>query len=574
MQWIRWWGLGVFAAIIGGLAMLWVLFADTAVEWALEAGGTRAVGTRVEVAEADVGFSPARLQVSGLAVTNPNKPMENAFEAERIALDIDWIGLLLDRVRVDEVSAEGLRFGTARETSGAVGRTADQTRRSRLLAGVREKAEIPPLEVPSAQKVLEREQLESPQVIADGRQRVTERRGALEARLAELPDEAALQRHRQRLAELEGGDDLESRLRAAKRTRDLVEAIRDDLEALRNAREEVKGSLAAADRVVAEARQAPKADIQRLYRKYTDAGAIAGELAHYLLGPRVAGWINQGWYWYDQLSPYLGSGNTGADEPQAVPAARRPGRNAIYPEADTEPQILVRRVAISGAAGGGELDGRVTDFAVPATVWGEPLRLDLTGQSVSGISRLRLEGMVDRRSAEAAVSRIDLDAAGTEIAGFGLGPDGGIRADGGAADFRVTGSVREADLDLDLDVQLRGTSFAAGDDVEPVLRDVARALGRADRLDIGARVTGTLESPNLALSSSLEGLIAPILRNRLEQAAGGFREELAAAVTGRTSGSLEQLSTSAQGLDDLQQKLAGRIEGFENLLGRARERVR
>lgn len=574
MQWIRWWGLGVFVALVGGLAALWVLFADTAVEWAVEATGTRVVGARVELAQADVGFSPARLELSGLAVTNPNAPMENAFEVERIAFDIDWIGLLLDRVHIEEVSAEGLRFGTARETSGAIAATARKTKRSRLLDGVREKAQIPPLEVPSAQEVLEREQLASPQVITDARKTLVQRRRALEARLAELPGEEARERYRQRLAELEGGDDLESRLKAAKRTRDLVEAIRDDLDALRSAREEVKASLEAADRTLAEARRAPRADIQRLYRKYTDAGAVAGELAHYLLGPRVAGWINKGWYWYEQLSPYLGSGGDGTDAPPEVPALRRPGSNVIYPQADTEPGVLVQRVAISGAAGSGELDGQVTDIAVPATMWAEPLRLNLMGKSISGISRLRLDGMVDRRNTDAAVSRIDLDAAGTEMAGFGLGPDGGIRAEGGAADFRVTGTVRGGNVDLNLDAVLRSTSFAAGDEVDPILREIAQALGNAKRIEIAARVTGTLESPELALTSSLKGLIAPILRDRLEQAAGGFREELAAAVTDRTSGSLEELTAFAEEIDGLQQKLAGRIEGFEKLLGRARERVR
>jgi uncharacterized protein (TIGR03545 family) len=572
MQWIRWWGLGVFAAIVGGVVALWVLFADTVVEWAVESAGTRVVGARVELAQANVGFSPARLELSGLAVTNPKAPMENAVEAERIAFDIDWIGLLLDRTHIDDVSVQGVRFGTARDTSGAIGTTERRTERSQLLARARDKAQIPPLEVPSAQEVLEREQLESPQVIADSRETMGERRRELEARLAELPGEAALQRHRQRLAELEGGDDLESRLKAAKRTRDLVEAVRDDLDALRSARDEVKSSVAAADRTVAEARNAPRADIQRLYRKYTDAGAVAGELVHYLLGPRVAGWINKGWYWHEQVSPYLGRGDAGADATQTVPATRRPGRNVIYPEADTEPGVLVRRVAISGAAGGGELDGRITDIAAPATMWGEPLRLNLTGQSISGISRLRLDGMLDRRSADAAVSRIDLDATGTEMAGLGLGPEGGIRSSRGAADFRVTGGVRGDDVDLELDAVLRGASFAADDEVEPVLREVVQALGNAKRIEIAARVTGTLESPELALTSSLKGIIAPILRDRLERAAGGFREELAAAVTGRTSGALEELTAATEAIDGLQQRLTERIEGFEKLLDRVRKR--
>ncbi len=575
MKGIRWWGLGAFVAIVGGIVALWVLFADTLVRRGVESAGTSMVGARVELEAADVGFSPARLELLGLAVTNPDEPMRNALEAERIAFDIDWIGLLLDRVHIDEVAVEGLQFGTERETSGAVMATERTVKESGLIDKARERAEIPPLEVPSVEAVLEREDLRSPEIIEQAQAKLEQRRTALEERLAELPGEEELERYRQQVDEATEGDDTASRLRGLKQLRDLVDDIDDDRKALRRARDEVKESLAAASDTASEARRAPQADIERLYRKYTDPGAVAGELAFYLLGPKVEGWVNQGWYWYGRLSPYLGGGDAGDAEaaggPETVKAVRRVGRNVVYPEAGEEPRVLVRQVRISGAAGGGDLDGRVTDIAVPPNLWGEPLRLNLAGQAVSGIDRLQVDGSMDRRDPATSISRLDLTANGTDVAGLALGPEDGILADRGQADFRVTGTVRDRALDLDVTSAIRDAAFSAGSDADSILQEVAAALGNAGRLDIGAHVGGTVDAPEFELTSSLTGILEPLLRNRLQAEAGEFREGLVAEVTDRTGGSLEELEASSAKLDSLEQDLESRLEGFRKVLDRARK---
>lgn len=574
MKAIRWWGLGVFVAIVGGIVALWILFADTFVRWGVESTGTSMVGARVELEAADVGFSPARLELRGLAVTNPDEPMRNALEAERLAFDIDWIGLLLDRVHIDEVSVEGLQFGTERETSGAVMATERTVEESGLLDKARERAEIPPLEVPSVETVLGREDLRSPELIEEARASLEKRRAALEERLAELPGEEELERYRQQIDEATEGDDAASRLKGLKQLRDLVDDIEDDRKALRRARDEVKESLAAARDTASEARRAPQADIERLYRKYTDPGAVAGELAYYLLGPKVEQWVNQGWYWYGRLSPYLGGGGADTDAasgPETVPAVRRVGRNVLYPEAGEEPRVLVRQVRVSGAAGGGNLDGRVTDIAVPPNLWGEPLRLNLAGQSVSGIDRLQVDGSMDRRDPASSISRLDLTANGTDVAGLALGPEDGILADRGQADFRVAGTIRDRALDLDVNSAIRDAAFSAGSGADSILQEVAAALGNAGRLNIGAKVGGTIDAPEFELTSSLTGILEPLLRSRLQAEAGEFREGLVAEVKDRTGGSLEELEASSAKLNSLEQELEGRLEGFRKVLDRARK---
>ncbi len=208
---------------------------------------------------------------------------------------------------------------------------------------------------------------------------------------------------------------------------------------------------------------------------------------------------------------------------------------------------------------------------MPAALWAEPVRVHLEGSALAGLQRLRLDAGIDRRRPAAASARIDLEAGGADLSGLALGPGESLRSEAGRADFRVAGSVDDGALDLDLRATVRGASFRVRDDVEPVLREVADALTGAGRIEIGAHVGGSVEAPQLTLTSSLRDLLAPLLRQRLQRAAGGFRDGLAETVRERTGESLAELEASMARLAALEDQLAERLRGFERTLDRVRE---
>ncbi len=566
---IRWWGLAVFAIVVGSTVAAWILFADTLVRRGIEAAGTRMVGARVELASADVGFSPARLQLEGLEVTNPDAPMRNALAARRIAFDFDWLGLFLDRVHIDEMAVEGLRFDTERAASGAVGWSDPTETADKLMPAEKQRTSLPPLEVPSAAEVLEREQLESPKIIADAGQKVTERRKRLDKRIEELPGQTALAGYQQELEEIGQADGTLEQVRGVKRLRDLVKSIEGDLERLRRARNEAEASVNDAQDIAGKARRAPAADIQRLYRKYTDPEAVAAELMHYLLDPAVAGWLNSGWYWYQRISPYLGGGD---GDDAAVRPARGAGRIVAYPEAGSEPSFLIRRIRLSGGEGD-RLDGRITDIATPASQWGEPLRIDAKGDGVAGYQRLVLQASIDRRTLGESRSRIDFDGDGASVNGWALGQKDGLTADGGNADISVVGTVTNGALDIDLRATVSGAHFGAGSSAAPLLAGAAKAMSDAGRIQIKADVTGTTDDPEIRISSSLQGLLAPVLRKGLQQAASGFQDDLAKSIRDRTAEPLAEIDVAQTELESLETRLTDRIDRYQNTLKRARKKL-
>lgn len=117
---VRWRGVIPLAVALVLLGIIWLLLLDPLTEWSVEEVGTQLVGARVDVDEADVRPQDGVVVLRRLAVTNPNAPMTNLVEADEIVVNLRVAPLLEKKVVVDTVAFRGVRFGTPRETSGAL----------------------------------------------------------------------------------------------------------------------------------------------------------------------------------------------------------------------------------------------------------------------------------------------------------------------------------------------------------------------------------------------------------------------------------------------------------------------
>ncbi|MBA1147625.1 TIGR03545 family protein [Ectothiorhodospiraceae bacterium WFHF3C12] len=568
LRWLRWQGLVGFVVVMALLAGSWVLFADRLVKWAVEGTGTAMVGARVELDSADVALAPLRIEMQGLRVTNPNAPMRNAFEAGRIAFDADTLGLLLDRVDIGEVAVEGLRLNTPRERSGAVGRPPSEG--PGLLDRTARSLEIPALELPTAEQALAAAQLRSPGVIEAAREDMRRQRDTLEQRVDELPTEASIADYESRLERIrEGGGDLTGRLSQARDAKALLDDVRGDLKAVRKARDAARETVSAAEDNARKAREAPEADIRRLVDKYSDPATVAQELVRYVLGPRVAGWVNGGWYWYQRLAPYLGRLQGGEDEPPAVKVPRSEGRRVIFTEADPRPETLVRRVALSGAGGEGTLGGEITDIAAPASLWPRPLRFDLRGNDLPGLAGLAAQGQL-RQAAGQSRADVSLQLSGAALSADA--PDaGGIAIEDGIADLEIDGQVGAGTLDLRLDGRFRQVGFALGAEAGERVRQMGELLEGVSSFDLSVRITGTPESPELALRSSLADTLKRMVGQVAGQKVQAFRAALRDRIGERVAEPLAAVDENLEALRGAEQTIAdrqSRLKALEDRLGR------
>jgi len=191
MKWVCWRGLIAFIVVLIVVMGAALLFVDDAIEGIIEITGTRLVGAKVELGAADLSISPLGLSLTGLQVTNPDAPMTNAVQVDRMALSMEDSKLLRRKMVVKEMTLDGVRLNTPRKRSGAIsGKWAAPPVASKKAA--REKFKFPSIEVPSVEEILQREKLHSLELIESLRTDLQMEKDQWQSRLVELPDKNKL----------------------------------------------------------------------------------------------------------------------------------------------------------------------------------------------------------------------------------------------------------------------------------------------------------------------------------------------------------------------------------------------
>lgn len=575
LAWLRWQGAVAFAVIVAAVVAAWLLFADYLLERAVESAGTEIVGARVELDAASLDLFPVKVALMGLQVTNPSSPMRNALQAERIAFGMSTGEALFGNTHIDELTARGVAVNTPRETSGAIGGRRTTSAAKALLERSQGSAEQSSIEIPDAETILSRAELDSLAEVRELDDRLEARRKAMDKRVKELPDDAAAERYRERLDEIrssEGG--VKGRLRQGKKMAELRSDLREDIANIKSVRGDIAAELAAGREELAAARRAPMEQARKLAADYAPGGENLGNWGKLLLGPTVGGWLTEGWVWFERLRPYLASTDGDPDDGvTAVQPVRAEGLNILYPRADTPPETLLELIELTGGAEGQTIAGSIRDVARPATHWPEPATLDLRGSGIPGLAAFSLDGTLDHRDPADPHDHIDLRlqnmAVGAGESGKAAG--GPIALREARADVAVTAEARAEEIDIAVQGTFREASFGeAPADAGAILRAVSRALQGIDRFTLSARVTGTPEKPRIRVDSSLEGVVRQALGDLVEERLAEVRSDLEARIRSRVEDPIGAAEQQLDKLAGLENTAGERQERFQSLLQRTR----
>ncbi len=447
-----------------------VLFLDGLIRRALVSAGQAAAGAKVEIGSVRTRLLAGRATVSRARAADKDEPMKNLVEFELAEFALKPSALLRGKVVVTAASLTGLRFGTARQTSGALAPRPP----SALEAAVRR--QLAPAASPlgeakrDVKTELDAAKLQSLKALEEARARLEAVPGRFQAKAEEAGRiEAELREITKTLSGLKGGGspaDIARSVETAASAQRRLKALLADVE---RSKKELARELDAVKARLKQAEELKGRDLSGLMAAAGLPSLDAAELSRRLLGPALMKKVSTGMRWLAWAK------NSRPARQAAKKPERRRGLTIEFPSKDGDPSFLLEHARLQGflarEAGELALEGSLGGVTTNPPLYGKPARLRLSGGGAVNGPSFKLDGTLDQTK-EPGAGTLEFSYAGVPLSGLMLG-DEELGAKLAAGSARVSGSLKLAGEEWSGEVRLQ----AEGVSLEPKL-GMKGGLGR------------------------------------------------------------------------------------------------
>lgn len=534
MRWLKKGNFIAVGVVAVAIAVFCGFFMDPLIKWGLIKAGQSAVQAKVEIGGLKTSLFSGRLEIRRLATANRNDPMKNLLELEQASFQFSPGQALRGKVVIPEASILGLRFGTARKTSGALA----LSRRPSAIAKMVEK-ELAPAKDQALSKIgevkavaaeLDPKKLTSLKALDESSGRLKELSERWKGKLEVAKIDGEIKQIQEQVKSLQGGGstlgDIALKAKTAQDTQSKISGLLKDVESSKNA---VTQELNDVRATIKKAEELKNKDLNGLLQAAGLPALDAESLAKRMLGPATANKISTGLTWVSWTRKQMASPKS--KQAQAPP--RRKGINIEFPVHNAKPAFLLEKALLSGVLASifqgrdMKLEGALYGATSNPPLYGKPARLVLKGAVPNGGPRMGLEGLIDQTktpgSTELSFLYEGLPLTGTELGDGELGAaikSGLARINGS---LRISGDnwkgqfvVQAAQVSLEPRLGLKG----------PAAQYAALALQGINKFSATIGVEGSEDDLHFKISSDLGQSLAQGMQKAVSSAFADQRKLL------------------------------------------------
>ena len=575
-KWIRWSGLAGFIIVSALIVCFWLFAAGPLTKLAIESFGSRALGAKVDVADVSFGLNPMTITVSGVQLTDKDKPMENIVSFETAVANIEPFPLLLGKAIIPQLSLEGIATGTPRSESGAIKKTnKKQTEKSSSAhskpAADDTSAEPKSQTLPSADEILERESLLTEQA-GDAFEKAYESHSQnIEQSLANLPTEDSIKQYEVQLNKLLTGK--------FKNLEDFKQR-KKELDALRNQFKQDKQAIADAKQAIAQGKSdmkekfnalkaAPKQDLNNIKSKYTLDGAGASNLTALLFGEDAGGYAQTTLEYYEKVRPLLVDEATQATKAE-LKAKRLEGRYVQFETDRPQPDFWVKTLTFTmslpqvgqPAQSLGDVAVNVLDITHQQDVINRPTLVKGKGVNLRNIESLTINGVLDHRTSPGKDS-FTLEVQNWQLNKVKLGL-AGLRMDNSVTDVSAKGVLIDGQLSASGQARFNQATFSSKDRTM-LAKEMVAALKTIDTFVVNGRAKGALTDPSMSINSDLDKQLNSAFDQRIAQKQQELENKIKAKLNDKLMSYAGDYQAQLKSLNLTEGNLASKGDALEKL---------
>lgn len=587
--------------ILAVVTVFYIFFFDALLKRGLVAAGELAFGAKVEVASLRTQISKLSIDIQGIQVANRQSPMQNLVETDKVAFALEPVPLLSKKFVIDEMLVEGVRWGTARKTSGALPpkkqSQADKLRSQDSFLGklaakleAKGKAELAALpafdSIKSAQEQFKNLSVDKLvnvndlQVVKEYdalRTGYQQKAAAYEAQIKNLDVAGKLNSLQPALNEvaaikIQNAQDVLAAKDKIERLRQQLGTVQALAGTVKNLQTQIEADFGQQKNLLDRLNDLKNRDLQGIAGKLNLPSFAAGDLARALVGPM----------WLNRIQQMLNLAQTARrylpppkPKEKKVVRQRLKGIDVSFPLKNVPPDFLIKLIRLSGSTGGPgkegapiDFHGTVTDITSDPGLLGRPLQAELSG--IQGRKIIALSATLDHTK-ETPIDTVMLNVKGWEVAEFKLPSSDYLPAfDRGTASLESKFVLAGDQFDSTLAIQASGLATPKSVQASEIkdARDVARFLWQGiDQVLIGVKVSGKQDDLQMSVSSNLDKLLGDrmqkLLGQKLAEVQARLKQEVDRLTAAKQAELLKQfdaskgqaLGQSSSQLKDIQAKL-------------------
>ncbi|HEY7634047.1 MAG TPA: TIGR03545 family protein [Gemmatimonadales bacterium] len=523
----RWKAIGPLILFLVIITVLVILFAEPVARDTTEEVSTEMLGTQVDVGKLNLHPTEPAVDLDVLQIADPFNPNRNLIEAAEIRLKLNAEALTEKKVVVERFALNGMRFGTTRKTPARP--VKGNGFAPQLLRSVRQWSQqfnVPLLKLTPIDTI--KQLVLNPTQLATVKQaqalvgRTDSTRQALEQGFKNLNVEGTVDSARALAARLAATDPKKLGVQG---TKDAIQSVQQTLRQLDDAKKRVEGL----ERGVKSGVQTLGAGVQSLdstrRQDYAFARSLlklpsfdAPDIGKAFFGKVSIERVQQALYWAQLAQHYMPPGLLPRQEP-GPKRLRMAGTNVQFPKEHHYPDFLLQLGQLDFAIEGdnplkGAYQAVVRGVTTTPALYGRPMTVTASRRAAgSAIAGIDVNAVIDHVTSNTRDS-LAAQLAGVRLPAFDL-PGIPFRVAPGVGVVKLNFALRRDQLAARWAVasnQVSWTPDTAARRFNDIERAVWRVVSGLKDLQIDARVTGSVRSPNLSVSSNLDDAIASRLK--------------------------------------------------------------
>lgn len=533
--WIRWSGvitvLALVSIVVGGGYVL----GSWGLKNQLEKTASEAWGAQVDIGSIGLSLSPLAIEVRELAITDPDQPMQNLLNIERIHLAVNLYHLVVGRFVMEEVDISGLALNQPRKTSGEIVRKQAEKPVEKPKQQDQSKSFMPSFDLPKAEDVLARETLQTVEQANKVEQELKQLEQEWAQAQANLPTEASIRAYQQELETLFKGPfkDLADIQQRHKRLVELQKQISADQKAIETAHKVLNDGIKQVRQDVTYLQKLPNEDLQRLLSTYSLDQSGLANVTYLLFGEKVQQPLQMALDWYQKAQPllaWLAEYQQEQAAAKAVKPARAFGEYVQFVEFDPQPDFIIKQLRFNGALDWGRIEADVKDINFDHAQSLKPVRFVIQAQPNSRDMPLVFKGFSSALEGDQVLTRADITWPSYVVKDWLVSDNDSLPLSLKSAMTDISGQINLFGLsrsDSYLDLNYRQVEFdLSASKSADVKRYIAPAFKDIDQFSVNTRLTGRLTSPTVDIGSDLDRKLSQAFDAVYQQQLKVFKQDL------------------------------------------------